>query len=297
MKLSCCILFLFCFLVVLVATEDQFPEQFVNPPDWHGTWTARNRYGGQTYSCPVGNTLYGVYSNAGFFIGTISDRTVEGVWFEGGRGDRNYYQGSFKIIVSDDNQAFDGFYNRLISGIEYRWHENRLGAPYPSNPTLEDCFAPDDTVENVLGSYIRSTETGALSGATYICEDYWDQIYGSFYAPEGYLSGWSADDHKGFHGFRYDANGNSGAYILRALTQDRIKGFYWRGILASQNYPTSQYEAFYRSGFTAALTQCEQVGPGFVERLHGPDYVNSSSSLFFNYALFFFLSTLLAFFY
>jgi len=283
---------IFSFLFVLsVATEIE-PEQTTNPPDWHGTWSANNRYGGEMYACPVGNTLYGIYSNAGFFIGTITGSVAEGVWYEGGRGDRNYYQGSFKITLSDDNQSFDGYFNRLTDGNEIRWHEKRLPAPFPSNPTLEQCFAPDDTVVNLLGSYYRSTETGALSGSTYICRDYWEQIYGSFHSPDGYLAGWSVEDSKGFHGFRYDSTGQSGAYILRALTQDRVKGFYWRGILTPGNLPTSQYEAFYRSSFTATLNQCEQIGPGFVERLHGPNYVpylaNGASTTLLSFALSFF---------
>jgi len=279
-------------LVAIAAANhgaNEVGEQVVNPADWHGSWSALNRYQGQTYTCPVGNTLYGVYSNAGFFYGTINDRTVEGVWFEGGRGDRNYYQGSFKITISDDNQEFDGYFNRLTTGEEFRWHESRLGAPYPSNPTLEDCFAPDETVENILGSFYRSTETGALAGSTFICKDYWEQVYGSFHSPDGYIAGWSVDDSTGFHGYRYDSTGQSGAYILRALTRDRLKGFYWRGILATQNHATTKYEAFNRSAFTAKLDQCEQVGPGFVERLHGPDYVpyylvvNSSSVVSFSF--------------
>lgn len=281
------------FLVVLAAANhgaNEAGEQVINPPDWHGTWTALNRYQGQMYACPVGNTLYGIYSNAGFFYGTINDRTVEGVWFEGGRGNRNYYQGSFKITISDDNQEFDGYFNRLTTGEEFRWHETRLGAPYPSNPTLEQCFAPDETVENILGSFYRSTETGALAGSTFICKDYWEQVYGSFHSPDGYIAGWSVDDATGFHGYRYDATGQSGAYILRALTRDRLKGFYWRGILATENQSTTKYEAFNRSAFTAKLDQCEQVGPGFVERLHGPDYVpyylvNSSSIVSFSFLL------------
>lgn len=281
-----------CILVVLAAAthDHEAAVQVVNPADWHGTWSSLNRYGGQTYTCVVGNTLYGVYSNAGFFVGTITGRVAEGVWYEGGRGDRNYYQGSFRITISDDNQEFDGVFNRLTTGNEFRWHESRLGAPYPSNPTLEQCFAPDHTAENVLGSFYRSTETGALAGSTFICKDYWQQIYGSFHSPEGYLAGWSVDRATGFHGYRYDSTGQSGAYILRALTRDRVKGFYWRGNLAIQNYPTSKYEAFNRSAFTAKLDQCEQVGPGFVERLRGPDYVpydvNSSSIVSFSYLTF-----------
>jgi len=291
MKLLSILSFVSILIVLAVADQNEkVGEQVVNPPDWHGTWTAKNRYEGQSYLCPVGNTVYGIYSNAGFFYGTINGRDLEGVWFEGGRGNRNNFQGSFKITISDDNQEFDGYFNRLTTGEEIRWHESRLGAPYPSNPTLEECFAPDDTVQDVLGSFYRSTETGALAGSTFICKDYWEQIYGSFHSPDGYIAGWSVADSTGFHGYRYDATGASGAYILRALTQDRLKGFYWRGILAPQNYPTSKYEAFNRSAFTAQLSQCEQVGPGFTERLHGPDYVpyyivNSSSVVSFSLTL------------
>ena len=156
--------------------------------------------------------------------------------------------------------------------------ETRLGAPEPSNPTWEQCFAPDDSVENLLGSYYRSSETGALSGSYFICEDEWNQIYGSFHQPDGYISGWSVQDATGFHGYRYDANGQSGAYILRALTRDRVKGFYWRGRVAEQNVGTTSWEALYRNGFTATLNQCEQVGPGFNERLRGPRMEDNSAS-------------------
>merc|ERR1719456_150496 len=113
------VLFVACFLAALAVAQ--------HPADWHGSWTANNRYGGVMYSCPVGNILYGVYSNAGFFEGTISGRTVEGNYWEGGRGYRNDYQGSFRITLAADNNEFDGFYPRVSEdGEERRWHETRL---------------------------------------------------------------------------------------------------------------------------------------------------------------------------
>merc|ERR1712000_691185 len=80
-------------------------------------------------------------SDAGFFIGSIEGRTVEGTWYEGGRGDRNDWQGSFHIELSADNREFDGYYYRVSQdGAEIRWREERLGAPWPSNPTNVQCL-------------------------------------------------------------------------------------------------------------------------------------------------------------
>jgi len=286
-----CLALLFCIICAVVAFEDtkQFnrggPEQVTNPPNWSGTWTAKNKYGGVMYTCTKGDQLYGVYSNAGFLIGTIVNRTVEGNWYEGGRGDRNDYQGSFRIVISDDNQEFDGYWNRVSNGgfpgTEVRWHESRLGAPYPSNPTAEECLMPDSTVDEFVGSWYRSDEYGALQGNYDICRDEWEQVYGSFYQPEGYLTGWSVDSSSSFHGYRYDSTGESGAYIMRSLTQNKMKGFYWRGRVAYPNIVTSQPEVLIRRSFTTTLSKCENVGPGFIERIRGPDYyevVASASS-------------------
>jgi len=245
------------------------PEQTVNPANWHGTWTANNRYGGQMYACPVGDRLYGVYSNAGFFIGRITDRVVEGTWYEGGRGDRNDWQGSFRITISEDNQEFDGFYYRVTQdGYEIRWHESRLGAPWPSNPTHYQCLVPGD--EPVLGGFYNHPTQGRDPAVYSLCKDEYDQIYGSFGAPDGFIEGWSVDSSTGFHGYRYDSNGRSGAYILRSVSDTLVKGFYWRGRLARENIETSVPETLHRTSYTTTLNECERVGPGFLRRLRGP---------------------------
>jgi hypothetical protein len=245
------------------------PDQVINPVNWHGTWTANNRYGGVMYACPKGDRLYGVYSNAGFFVGRFEGRVVEGTWYEGGRGDRNDWQGSFRIEISADNQEFDGFYYRVTQdGKELRWHESRLGAPYPSNPTHDQCLVPGD--EPVLGGFFNNPGQGREPAVYSLCKDEYDQIYGSFGAPDGFIEGWSVDDSTGFHGYRYDSNGRSGAYILRSVSDTVVRGFYWRGRLARQNIETSVPEELHRTSYTAKLDDCERVGPGFLRRLRGP---------------------------
>jgi len=245
------------------------PSQVINPANWHGTWTANNRYGGQMYACPKGDRLYGVYSNAGFFIGRIEGRVVEGTWYEGGRGDRNDWQGSFRIELSADNQEFDGFYYRVTQdGTELRWHEERLGAPWPSNPSDYQCLVPGK--EPVLGNFFNNPGQGREPAVYSLCKDEYDQIYGSFGSPDGFVEGWSVDSSTGFHGYRYDSNGRSGAYILRSVSDTLVKGFYWRGRLARQNIETSVPEELQRTSFTSKLEDCERVGPGFLRRLRGP---------------------------
>jgi len=262
---------LFCVLaVVCVVSADAAPDQRVNPPNWHGTFGALNRYGGVTYACPVGDKLYGVFSNAGFFIGQIDGDTVEGTWYEGGRGDRNDHQGSFRIKLSADNQEFDGFFYRVSQdGKEYRWHEQRLGAPYPASPSHTECLVPSH--EPLLGSFFRRRTATASPAEYHICHDPYDQIYGSYLGSDGYLEGWSVDSATGFHGYRYDTSGRSGAYFLRAISATEVRGFYWRDYLVAQNYETSVEEVLDRSSYTVSLAQCESVGRGFLERLRGPD--------------------------
>lgn len=282
------VLLAFCFAALALDAVGEgstgSPNQVVNPPNWHGTWTANNRYGGVMYACPKGNRLYGVYSNAGFFIGRLEGRRVEGTWYEGGRGDRNDWQGSFRIDISDDNQSFDGFYYRVTQdGTELRWHESRLGAPWPSNPTDYQCLVPGD--EPLLGQFYNTPGEGRTPATYSLCKDEYDQIYGSFGSPDGYLEGWSVDGSTGFHGYRYDSNGRSGAYILRAVSDTHIKGFYWRGRLARQNIETSVAEDLFRTSYTSSLNDCERVGPGFLRRLRGP--TNSAGALTMSMAVIF----------
>lgn len=283
MKAAVVLLALFAAVFAIDAVGEGFsgsPDQVINPTNWHGTWSAVNRYGGVSYFCPVGNRVFGVYSNAGFFIGQPTDsRTLEGTWYEGGRGDRNDFQGAFKITLSADNQEFDGFYHRVSQdGTEIRWHEHRLGAPHPSNPTHTQCLVPGRPREYLTGAFFRRPE-GVTASPFYICKDEFDQIYGSFNAPDGYLEGWSVDATTGFHGWRYDSNGHSGAYILRSLSTNEVRGYYWRGRLAAQNIETSTEEILDRASYTVSLEDCERVGPGFLRRLRGPDFENSAASV------------------
>jgi len=258
------------------------PDQIVNPADWHGTWSANNRYGGQMYTCPQGNRLYGVYSNAGFIIGRIEGRTVEGTWYEGGRGDRNDWQGAFRIELSADNREFDGFYHRVTQdGTELRWREERLGAPWPAQPSKNQCLVPGK--EPVLGKFFNNPGPGRESATYALCQDKYDQIYGSFGAPDGFIEGWSVDSSTGFHGYRYDSNGRSGAYILRAVSDTEVRGFYWRGRLARQNIATATEENLSRTSYISHLDECERVGPGFLRRLRGPD--NAAGALGLSFAV------------
>lgn len=261
------VLFVACLLAAFAVAQ--------HPADWHGSWTANNRYGGAMYSCPVGNTLYGVYSNAGFFEGTISGRTVEGNYWEGGRGYRNDYQGSFRITLSADNNEFDGFYTRVSEdGEERRWHETRLGAPFPPQPSHDQCLVPDRNA-NLGGGFYRENKQHATQ---YICRDNYAQVYGSFSEPNGYLEGWSVRNNTGFHGYRYEGNGNEGAYILRAVAENVARGFYWKGrVVHSQNIELTTEDVLYRSHEEATFEECEQFGPGFLTRLRAP--TNSAVSV------------------
>merc|ERR1712000_229036 len=73
-----------------------------------------NRYGGVMYSCVRGERWYATFSSGGFANGRIINggETVEGNWWEGGRGNRNYLQGSFRITLSADGRLHSPLYQR-----------------------------------------------------------------------------------------------------------------------------------------------------------------------------------------
>lgn len=245
---------------------------------WSGTWTGNTRYGGQTYTCVRGSTLYGVYSNGGIFEGAIKDNKAEGIWFEGGRGDRRVLQGSFIITLSDDGQHFDGLYYR-VTGESFRWREVRVGAPFPSSPSNEQCLVPDGT--QLDGTLTGGSPNDLTPGSYSICIDpdiRTGQVYGSFSSPTGFLEGWHFRGKTGFHGYRYTNDGLSGAYILRATSPTKVNGFFWRGRLSINNYDTSRSETLTRVSATATRSECERVGPGFLLRLRGPSVSSSSAS-------------------
>jgi hypothetical protein len=251
----------------------------VGATSWSGTWTGVTKYGGQTYTCVRGNTVYGVYSNGGIFEGTIQDSNenkIEGIWFEGGRGDRNVLQGSFTLTLSDDGQHFDGIYYR-VTGESFRWRETRLGSPYPSDPTDMQCLVPDGS--QLDGTLSGGSPNDLTPGLYSICIDSdirTGQVYGSFSSPTGFLEGWHFRGKTGFHGYRYTNDGLSGAYILRAINATNVSGFYWRGRLNINPYGTSRSESLTRVSATATRAECEATGPGFLLRLRGPS--NSSAS-------------------
>jgi len=246
---------------------------------WSGTWTAVTKFGGQTYTCLRGNTVYGVYSNGGIFEGVIKDSNpnkIDGIWFEGGRGNRNILQGSFTLTLSEDGQHFDGIYYR-VTGESFRWRETRVGAPFPADPTNDQCLVPDGT--QVDGTLTGGSPNDLTTGSYSICIDpdiRTGQVYGSFSSPTGFLEGWHFRSKTGFHGYRYTNDGLSGAYILRATSPTKVQGFFWRGRLAIENYGTSRSESLTRVSATATRAECEKTGPGFLLRLRGPS--NSSAS-------------------
>jgi len=258
-----------CFVVLLATVA------IVSATNWAGTWTANNRYGGVMYSCVRGERWYATFSSGGFANGRIINggETVEGNWWEGGRGNRNYLQGSFRITLSADGQRFDGLWNRLETEHSQRWHENRLGAPHPDTPTSEQCLAP--VRERLTGTFFGGPEGDTSPGQYKICRDNLGQIYGSFHSPLGFLEGWSVDDSTGFHGYRYTNDGLSGAYILRSTSENEVRGWFWLGRLARENIKTAREEVLTRTSFTAKREDCEEVGPGFLTRHRGPSAASS----------------------
>jgi len=233
-----------------------------------GTWSAVNRYGGEMYLCTVGrNQVYGVFSKAGFIKGYINGNKVNGTWYEGGSDRRAVHQGSFQWTLSDDGLTFDGFYNReaFPHGV-HRWTEHRLAGDFPQSPTHADCMVPVD--EAIVGTYqggidgIYSNEENDPR-TNNLCADRFQNVYGSFNGPRGWLEGWEFDNLTGFQGFRYTNDNHAGAYVLRATEPGVLRGFAWYGSVHRENIGTVRSVTLQRVNSFAKLSQCEAIGPGF----------------------------------
>lgn len=228
------------------------------------------------YICQVGDKLYGSYSKAGFFEAFITGRTAVGNFWEGGRAYRNELQGSFRWAMSDDNLSFDGFFSRVSqNGRESRQTEKRISG---AAPTHDQCLVPY-TGGRVTGAYFRNTDNDDQPGRADICSDQYGQVYGSFDEPDGYLEGWSVRNGTGFHGYRYQGDLKSGAYILRATEEGVIRGWYWRGpLVKSENIVLANSESYYLAEEITSLDKCERFGPGFLRRLRGGGPGDNSAS-------------------
>jgi len=225
------------------------------------------------YLCPKGSTLYGVFSNAGFLVGTITNRTVQGTWYEGGTGDRTLLQGSFQLTLQADNNGFDGYWNQQGNGDPRRWRERRLGAPYPSNPTNQQCLVPYSSA-SIVGTFFGGSIADDVVSDWSICIDDYYNAYASTDNPPGYVIGWEVDS-TGFQGYYYSSDGTKGSIILVATSSDQLTGFGWLGSPITRNYPTSQQIVLTRATVLQDIDSCNGVGPGLPTRLHG----NSASLL------------------
>ena len=82
-------------------------------------------------------------------------------------------------------------------------------------------------------------------------------------------------------GYIYTGDGRSGAAILRSISDDTVKGFFWRGHLRRGNFGTSEEISLTRIGDAVSKAECQEYGPGFARRFKGPGVttVSSASSL------------------
>jgi len=242
----------------------------LNLADWGGTFSAVSRYGGQTFLCPKGTTLYGVFSNAGFLVGHITNRTATGTWYQGGRYDRNLLQGSFQITLNADNNGFDGYFTTAEDPDDaVRWREQRLGAPWPSNPSNEQCLVPD-TTQSIVGTWFGGLVVHGSYADWSLCGDDYYNLYGSFNTPLGYLQGWEVNNW-GLQGYLYGSDGLQGAVILVTISPQQALGFYWLGSPNNRNYPTSGQIVLNRATVESDPDSCQAVGPGLPLRLHNND--------------------------
>jgi len=251
------------------------------------------------YLCTVGDRLYGVFSDAGFVVAQVSGRQAVGNWYEGGRGDRNEHQGSFRWTLSEDGQTLDGFYNRESQekGM-HKWKEERLGAPFPSDPSDEQCMVP--VRERIMGVYQGDVIGDNVPGVHYICSDRFQNVYGSSTSPNAWFEGWAFEDGTGFTGYRYTSDHKAGAYILRAIGNGKVAGFAWYGGIHRENRGTVRKIVLDQEEFKTTLSKCEEFGPGFAAIKGGepspPQSPNSKGNSLAASGIVLFITALAAFF-
>lgn len=142
---------------------------------FNGVWTddSTGGFGGDLYICVDDGDLYGMYSEVGIVVGTVSDDGVAvGRWYEGGQ--EGCISGNFEWTL--DGDSFTGFWtcDGNQTPVQHDWSESRTSE---DNPTTKQCarLARRGPVD---GHWFSGT--AANGGVTYdICTD--DDSYEASY--------------------------------------------------------------------------------------------------------------------
>jgi len=230
--------------------------------NWNGAWTDQSnaRVGGTLYTCVRGNSIYGVFSKAGWIQGNVVGVRATGTWYIAGDpfDDRDRLWGVFDLSILDDNSGFRGeWYYGDRAGRAYPWIESRLAAPAPVFPDDTLCLVP-----NLQSAIIGVFHGGIPATDLFICREFvagtnGDRVFGSFTNPDfsGSIEGYTADNGVSFFGFYYTED-RAGGLFLRSVDANYIRGFRWAAEPTRALLSTASEQVFARKPQKVSVFQC-----------------------------------------
>jgi len=204
---------------------------------FEGVWTD-SKYGGQTFVCVDGDTLWAAYSHVGIAVGTVDGTTAYGDWYEVGGEIRpaTSVTGSFRWTLTDNGQSWTGRLNTPTSQVTGTWNEQRISDDVPS---ARDCARL--AASSVFGRWSNNRLTWDL------CADGEDKYVSSFNNTESASGGFSngLSFNQGQIASGYFIDGQDHAYSLSfPLSDGRMGVFLYYVQTLGQRIDVDGYDVF-----------------------------------------------------
>jgi len=197
-----------------------------------GTWrddcNDNQCYGGEMYLCvDEDDVVHGRYSDIGYLVGKVSDRKVEGYWFEAGYAQQNHGGFEWRFSRSNHTEFTGSWWYAERHCDRFAWSSQQIDGTFP---TLSMCGKPlfDKNEDNqFLYEGLWASETGETQIA--LCHDQRGYFHGS-----GDLSGDAINiagisylSHQTLSASFWRSNGDLGIMLVNVLSNVEIAVSWW----------------------------------------------------------------------
>ena len=228
-----CVLIVFSLLVVSC-----YCQEF----SFEGLWTddvVDGGFGGNFSICIDGTNAWGLYSEFGLAIGSISEDglTFSGTFYEGGQAP--CLVGPFSLSIVDNGTRFEGKYG-CREQLLYTWNARRINFEVQSDHDCAKVIPFTNTNNIVDGKWWK--ETNGKSSQVDFCTnndyEYQTSYSNPTFTPEGYDEGIWFKSRKIATGTFYRANNNGalpGTSIWFINTDGNLVNIWWVGLTENLN--------------------------------------------------------------
>jgi len=212
---------------------------------FEGLWTddiQDGGFGGNFSICVDGNNAWGLYTEFGLTIGTISDDglTFTGTFYEGGEtGDDNCIIGPFSITLVENGTRFEGLYG-CREKLLYNWSGRRINSEEQSDHDCAKVISFSNNKQDLDGKWFKASngEVSLVDFCTNTEGGYQTSYSQPSFTPEGYDEGVWFHSRKFATGTFYRANNNGalpGVSLWFVNPDGNLANVWWAGLTADLN--------------------------------------------------------------